>query len=137
MVPSYLQVSLAGLAKEQDRLSKHFGSALTPAGAIEAFQDQARKNVAMFEQAMTSAMGMFTFGQGQGGYPSATTQPPNATSAQAPKPSRPEVVRTDAARPEPGKPATTDAGRKDDLTEIKAQMAAMQATIEKLSHRGS
>ena len=125
MVPSYLQFSLANLAKEQERFAKQFGSAFTPAGAIEAFQEQSRKNVAMFEQALTSAMSMFT-PFGKGGIPSST-----ASAVPSPaKPMRPEVVRTDA------KPAdATETARRDELAEMKAQMATMQAMIEKLSQR--
>ena len=60
MVPSYLQVSLETLTKEQERFRKQFAGAFTPAGAFEAYQEQARKNLAMFEQAMA----MFSpFGQ--------------------------------------------------------------------------
>src|SRR6201991_2474189 len=51
-VPSYLQASLETLAKEQERFRKQFAGAFTPAGAFEAYQEQARKNLAMFEQAM-------------------------------------------------------------------------------------
>ena len=51
-VPSYLQASLESLAKEQERFRKQFAGAFTPAGAFEAYQEQARKNLAMFEQAM-------------------------------------------------------------------------------------
>ncbi|MGH6816855.1 MAG: polyhydroxyalkanoate synthesis repressor PhaR [Hyphomicrobiaceae bacterium] len=53
MVPGYLQTSLDALAREQRRFAQAFG----PAGtfgpqAFEAYQEQARKNLAMFEQAM-------------------------------------------------------------------------------------
>ena len=51
MVPSYLQFSLASFAKEQEKFAKHFASAMTPAGAFEAFQEQARKNVAKIGRA--------------------------------------------------------------------------------------
>jgi polyhydroxyalkanoate synthesis repressor PhaR len=121
MVPSYLQVSLAHLAQEQDRLAQQFGSAFTPAGAFEAFQDQARKNVALFEQAMGQALSMFVPFSGP-----AKTEPPT----MPPPRSRPEVVRT-----EPAKSAGAAASR-DEIAEMKAQMAAMQAMIEKLSQRG-
>src|SRR5262245_14002296 len=61
-VPSYLQISLETLAKEQERYRKQFTGAFTPAGAFEAYQEQARKNLAMFEQAML----MFSpFGHGK------------------------------------------------------------------------
>ena len=124
MVPSYLQFSLANLAKEQEKFAKQLGTAFTPSGAIEVFQEQSRKNVALFEQALTSAMSMFTpFGKGAN--PSSTTSPVAPT-----KPMRPEVVRTDGKATEPVDPA-----RREELNEMKAQMAVMQARIEKLSQR--
>jgi polyhydroxyalkanoate synthesis repressor PhaR len=108
MVPSYLQVSLASFAKEQERFTKQFSTTFTPAGAFEVFQDQARRNVALFEQ----AMGMFV---PFGGVPKTPGMPdPTAPAGQA-------------AAPQPA-PA-----RSDDLAEMKAQMTAMQAMIEKLS----
>ena len=47
MVPSYLQISLESLAREQDRFRAQFAGAFTPQGAFEAYQEQARKNIAM------------------------------------------------------------------------------------------
>lgn len=106
MVPSYLQVSLETLAKEQDRFRKQFANAFTPQGAFEAYQEQARKNLAMFEQTMA----MFTpFAQGKTGQKKEEPGPAKEASAQAGPPSSGE------------------------LDELKAQLAAMQAKIEKLS----
>jgi polyhydroxyalkanoate synthesis repressor PhaR len=102
-VPSYLQVSLETLAKEQERYRKQFAGAFTPAGAFEAYQEQARKNLAMFEQAMS----MFSpFGKGAGSKAG-------------------EETRKD----EPAKPA----GQADEIAELKAQLASIQARLEKLS----
>jgi polyhydroxyalkanoate synthesis repressor PhaR len=54
MVPSYLQFSLENLVKEQEKFRTMFATAFSnPAAAFEAYQDQARKNMAMFEQAMS------------------------------------------------------------------------------------
>ena len=54
MVPSYLQFSLENLVKEQEKFRSQFTSAFSnPAAAFEAYQDQARKNMQMFEQAMS------------------------------------------------------------------------------------
>jgi polyhydroxyalkanoate synthesis repressor PhaR len=132
MVPSYLQFSLANLAKDQDRFTKQFGAAMTPAGAIEAFQEQARKNVAMFEQVMGNAMAVFKpFGMpGSAEAASAESEPgtPAATPAAPVAKARPEVVRTPAREDTKASPQ-----RADDLAEMRAQMAAMQAMIEKLS----
>jgi polyhydroxyalkanoate synthesis repressor PhaR len=106
LVPSYLQISLDTLTKEQDRYRKTFAGAFTPAGAIEAFQEQARKNLAMFEQAMA----MFSpFGQAK---------------ATAGKPGDEPKAKAEAvpAAPKP-----------DDIGELKSQLAAMQAKLEQLA----
>ena len=113
MVPSYLQVSLEALAKEQTRFRQQFAQAFTPAGAFEAFQEQARKNVAMFEQAMA----MFSpFGAAM----QAGKKPEEARKADGPAP-------PPAAVP-PAAPASTS-----ELAELKSQLAAMQEKLEKLS----
>jgi polyhydroxyalkanoate synthesis repressor PhaR len=118
MVPSYLQVSLETLAKEQERFRKTFADAFTPAGAFEAYQEQARKNLVMFEQAMA----MFSpFGKP----PIAGPRP--AGEAEAAKPDT-------AAKPEGPKLAPVQ--RSDDISELKSQLAAMQAKLEELSRKG-
>jgi polyhydroxyalkanoate synthesis regulator protein len=107
LVPSYLQISLDTLTKEQEKFRKHFG-AFTPAGAFEAYQEQARKNLAMFEQAMS----MFS---------------PFASAKGA-------AAKTAAAEEAKGKPEpAAKAGKSDEFAELKAQLATMQAQIEKLS----
>ena len=105
LVPSYLQISLDTLTKEQERFRKTFAGAFTPAGAFEAYQEQARKNLAMFEQAMA----MFSpFG----------AKGPAAKPGDEPR-AKPEAV------PNPSKP--------DEIGELKSQLAAMQAKLEQLS----
>lgn len=107
LVPTYLQISLETLAKEQERFRKQFG-AFTPAGAFEAYQEQARKNLAIFEQAMA----MFTpFGHKSAGGKS------------------PEDGK---AKPEPAAATATEA-KVDELAELKAELAAMQSKVDKLS----
>ncbi|HWB44320.1 MAG TPA: polyhydroxyalkanoate synthesis repressor PhaR [Hyphomicrobiaceae bacterium] len=108
LVPTYLQISLETLAKEQERFRKQFG-AFTPAGAFEAYQEQARKNLAIFEQAMA----MFT----PFGHKSAPGKP------------------AEEAKPKSEPPAATAPAeaKVDELAELKAELAAMQSKIEKLS----
>jgi polyhydroxyalkanoate synthesis repressor PhaR len=109
LVPSYLQFSLDLLTKEQERFRKTFAGAFTPAGAFEAYQEQARKNLAMFEQAMT----MFSpFGHAK----------PTGTA-----PAKPGEDAKD--KPEPAKSAP----KTDDLGELRVQLATMQAKLEQLS----
>jgi polyhydroxyalkanoate synthesis repressor PhaR len=110
-VPSYLQVSLETLVKEQERFRKQFAGAFTPAGAFEAYQEQARKNLAMFEQAMA----MFSpFG-------------PAKTTPGAAKPGE------EAKKAEAAKPGDKPAGQAGEIADLKAQLAAIQSRLEKLS----
>ena len=57
MVPSYLQMSLETLVKEQERFRSQFSHMLGQnpfsAAAFDAMQEQTRKNMAMFEKAMS------------------------------------------------------------------------------------
>jgi polyhydroxyalkanoate synthesis repressor PhaR len=113
MVPSYLQFSLENLVKEQEKFRTMFASAFSnPAAAFEAYQDQARKNMAMFEQAMsmwTSFGGVAKF------------------QAQA---DRDEAI---AAREVSGGQASSAEAPKAEIDELKAQLDAMQQRIERLA----
>lgn len=105
MVPSYLQFSLENLVKEQEKFRSMFASAFSnPAAAFEAYQDQARKNMAMFEQAMS----MWTASFGGGKFPAEDEDKADATS-EGTEPS------------------------KDELGELKAQLSAMQKRLERLA----
>lgn len=117
MVPSYLQVSLETLTREQDRFRKQFANAFTPHGALEAYQEQARKNLALFEQAMS----MFTpFSAGKAG----------AKPDEAPKGDSTAAANADRDRPAPVKPEGQDS---DELSAMRNELASMQARIEKLA----
>jgi polyhydroxyalkanoate synthesis regulator protein len=122
MVPSYLQASLEMLAKEQERFRKTFADAFTPAGAFEAYQEQARKNLAMFEQAMA----MFSpFGKS----PAARAGGADTGQSAGSEPAKPE-----AARPAPAAGAApASAPRPTELDQLKSQLAAMQAKLDELS----
>ncbi|MFN3868337.1 MAG: polyhydroxyalkanoate synthesis repressor PhaR [Hyphomicrobiaceae bacterium] len=109
MVPSYLQFSLETLAKEQERFRSQFANAFgNPAAAFEAYQEQARRNMAMFEKAMS----MWT---------------PFGTPPGMPYPKRADDASAQLSEPAPPQPS------RDEIGELKAQLAAMQAKIEKLS----
>jgi len=113
MVPPYLQFSLETLAKEQEKFRSQFANAFgNPAAAFEAYQEQARKNMAIFEQAMQ----MWTpFGVNMG------KRPPG------------EMPAPGDQHTSPPQPASVEPPSRDELGELKAQLAAMQAKIEKLS----
>ena len=138
MVPSYLQVSLDTLTREQSRVREQFTSAFSPQSALEAYHEQARKNLAMFEQAMT----MFSpFGPGQG--------PGNAQKIAGGDAGETEASGTQAAKTPATVPASTSNVKgleaksdsepvpklRDDsqLSEMRAQLSAMQMMIDKLA----
>jgi polyhydroxyalkanoate synthesis repressor PhaR len=104
MVPGYLQFSLENLVKEQEKFRAQFATAFSnPAAAFEAYQEQARKNMAMFEQAFS----MWTpFGKRE---MAAAEAKANKNAPEA-KPSEP-----------------------NEIGELKAQLANMQQKIDKLS----
>src|SRR5207253_9489356 len=105
LVPSYLQISLDTLTREQERFRKTFAGAFTPAGAFEAYHEQARKNLAMFEQAMK----MFSpFGATKG----APTKPGEEVK-------KPEVVKT---------------GQSEEIAELKAHLSTIQSNTEEHSY---
>jgi len=99
-LPSYLELSLASFAKQQERLRQQFGGAMPGA---DAYQETVRQNLALFDRAMK----MFT----PFAFPGARPEDPE------PAP-RPEAAASD-----------------DTLAELRKQMAAMQAQIEKLASK--
>jgi polyhydroxyalkanoate synthesis repressor PhaR len=123
MVPSYLQVSLDTLAKEQERFRKSFADAFTPAGAFEAYQEQARKNLAMFEQAMAMFSPFAKLPAQRPGNPEA------GAAAAAPETAKPEPVKPAP----PASPAPAPAPRSTEFDQLKSQLAAMQAKLDELS----
>jgi polyhydroxyalkanoate synthesis repressor PhaR len=104
MVPGYLQFSLENLVKEQEKIRAQFATAFSnPAAAFEVYQDQARKNMQMFEQAL-SMWSPFTGMQGKRG------EGKGEKGALEAKPNDP-----------------------NEINELKAQLANMQQKIDKLS----
>jgi polyhydroxyalkanoate synthesis repressor PhaR len=104
MVPGYLQFSLENLVKEQEKFRAQFATAFSnPAAAFEAYQEQARKNMAMFEQAFS----LWTpFGKRE--------------------------LAAAGAKAEKGAPEAK-ASEPSEISELKAQLANMQQKIDKLS----
>jgi polyhydroxyalkanoate synthesis repressor PhaR len=133
MIPSYLQMSLETLAKEQERYRSQFahlfGQNPFGAAAFEAMQEQTRKNLAMVEQAMAMWSPF-------GAVVSATKEDGSEAGGQKPAGSAPAASEAPAAAAGPAKGTREDkqpAKGRDELSELKAQLAAMQAKIEKLS----
>jgi polyhydroxyalkanoate synthesis repressor PhaR len=105
-LPSYLELSLATFAQQQDRMRSQF-AALGHGGGANPYEEQIRQNLALFDRAMK----MFS--------PFAYAKPEEPAAAAAP-----------SARP--AEPAAADQA----LAELRKQMAAMQAQIEKLATKG-
>jgi polyhydroxyalkanoate synthesis repressor PhaR len=106
LVPSYLQFSLENLVKEQEKFRALFANAFAnPAAAFEAYQEQARKNMAMFEQAM-SMWTSFGGAAPSGSKPAGADSGEHADSADTPR---------------------------EELNELKAQLSAMQQRLERLA----
>jgi polyhydroxyalkanoate synthesis repressor PhaR len=126
MVPSYLQMSLQTLVNEQERFRSQFAPffAQSPFGstAFEAMQEQTRKNMAMFEQAMK----MWT--PFSAALPLGATAPRKDEPAAAPGAPRPAASVSPVTTAQPAAPPTTI-----DIADLKAELAAMQQKIEKLS----
>jgi polyhydroxyalkanoate synthesis repressor PhaR len=104
-IPGYLEASLDGFAREQEKLRQEFSGGVGGAEAYKAFQNQVRQNLAMVDQAMR----MFT--------PFAYVAP-GAAAAQA-------------APPAESAPEAAPAG--DVMAEMRAQLEAMQRQIADLA----
>ena len=104
-LPSYLELSLASFAQQQERMRNQF-TTLGQAGGMNAYEEQIRQNLALFDRAMK----MFS--------PFAFAKPEEPAPPPAP-----------AARP-------AESASGESLAELRKQMAAMQAQIEKLASKG-
>ena len=135
MVPSYLQFSLESLVKEQEKFRSQLTNAFTnPSTAFEIYQDQARRNIELFEKAMT----MWTTLSSDGDKAAMPFPNPFAAAAAA-------AVPGATAKPAAGQPAHTRAANEArpatesrtspgiEIDELKNQLTAMQQRIERLS----
>lgn len=110
LVPSYLDMSLSSLTREQDRYRQQFASAFG-ANAFEAMQEQAKQNMVLFEK----ALGMFNPFTGQ------APRTGNATQDQAKTGSSPSK--------------DNGAGAGNDIESLKQELTAMQEKLDQLSRR--
>jgi polyhydroxyalkanoate synthesis repressor PhaR len=107
LLPSYLEMSLAGFAQQQERLRSQFTNLGQTAG-IGLYEDQIRQNLALFERAMK----MFS--------PFAFTPPPRGDEPAAAK---------------PAEPAPAAAPADEAITDLRKRLEEMQAQIEKLASK--
>ncbi|MFN3583615.1 polyhydroxyalkanoate synthesis repressor PhaR [Phenylobacterium sp.] len=108
-LPSYLELSLASFAQQQERLRSQlaaFGQTGAMAGGMSggAYEEQIRQNLALFDRAMK----MFS---------------PFAYAPRAEEPAQPA--------PKAAEPASDDS-----LGQLRKQMAEMQAQLDKLASKG-
>jgi polyhydroxyalkanoate synthesis repressor PhaR len=131
MVPGYLQFSLESLAKEQTKFRSQFAGAFgSPTAAFDVYQDQVRKNMELFEQALT----MWVASPGPLGAATTTEAKKPAVSGPAPGQAGytqplPQVRTAPVAVPAATKPDFP----RDEIGELKAQLAAMQQRIERIA----
>jgi polyhydroxyalkanoate synthesis repressor PhaR len=107
LLPSYLEMSLEGFARQRERLQKDFAGAFGGAEALDRFQDQVRQNLQLFDRAMK----MFS--------PFAYVRSEQEEGSSSPSGAAPAPAAADPA-----------------LAELKAQMAEMQRQIEQLANKG-
>ena len=123
MVPGYLQFSLEALTREQDAYRKKFSEAWGGAG-LNAYQEQARNNLKIFEQAM-SIWAPFKPADESDASQSGATAGADSTAARTPGGGEDTGTDAETRKAEPKPPSEIDA--------LKAELEAMQHRIEKLS----
>ena len=106
LLPSYLEASLEGFARQRERLHKDFGGSFGGVEVMERFQEQVRQNLQLFDRAM-KMFSPFAYAKPEGEEPA---------SAAAPSPAAPAA------------PAASD----EALATLKSQVEEMQKQIEKL-----
>jgi len=112
LLPSYLEMSLDGFARQRERLQKDFIGPFGGTEALDRFQEQIRQNLQLFDRAM-KMFSPFAYVRTEGEEAAAQASPAPAAGASA------------------AAPATDDRA----LAELKAQMAEMQRQIEKLASK--
>jgi len=65
LLPSYLEMSLEGFARQRERLHRDFSGAFGGAEALDRFQEQVRQNLQLFDRAM-KMFSPFAYVQPQG-----------------------------------------------------------------------
>jgi polyhydroxyalkanoate synthesis repressor PhaR len=135
-VPSYLQMSMENLTREQEKYRTQFSHLFTgkafpqiPFGtaAFDAMQAHTRQNMAMFER----ALGMFSPFQPGGPH---GAQPGDQTGAAPHQAGANGAGQQSAAVSSSSRRSDDSAASGAELAELKAQMQAMQAKLEKMAN---
>ncbi|MGI9525171.1 MAG: polyhydroxyalkanoate synthesis repressor PhaR [Hyphomicrobiaceae bacterium] len=137
MVPSYLQFSMAALAKEQERYRAQFQ--IWGPSAFEAYQEQARKNLDMFEKAMTMWSPLARGDVGNDGpVANGSDHQSDADSALvaehiAEQQTNLADLTSQSVAPSNGMRKQVEPPEVSEIDQLKAELAAMQARIERIS----
>jgi polyhydroxyalkanoate synthesis repressor PhaR len=111
-LPSYLEMSLNSFTQQQDQMRKQFGGIAAPG---LGFDEQIRQNMAMFDRAM-KMFSPFAF-----------------TGALTPGVPGAEDASSTPGKPDASAPATAPSD--DSLADLKKQMEAMRAQLDKLASK--
>jgi polyhydroxyalkanoate synthesis repressor PhaR len=114
LVPSYLEFSLDSLTRDQDRYHKQFAGSFG-APSMEAMQEQAKQNFAMFEK----ALGMFNPYTGMG---------MDETENR-------ETMSKNDNTPEAARGPVTQKEKTGEIESLKAELTAMQDKLDQISKR--
>ncbi len=109
LLPTYLEMSLDGFAKQQERFRSQFSTAFGGTPGLGFFDEQVSQNLAMFDRAMRM-FSPFSFA--------------NQAGAAAGSPAH------DAETPAPA-----TAAESSEVRELRTQMEAMKAQIDKLAQK--
>lgn len=129
LVPSYLEFSLDKLASEQNKFREQMASSMGGGTGMPAqhmfgaMEEQARKNMQMFSQALSLFNPFAVGGAAQNGAPQGETSGEESSASQASR------SAGDASRPAD----KTSAER--ELEAMRRQLAEMQKTIDGLSNK--
>ena len=113
LLPTYLEMSLDGFAKQQERFRSQFSQAFGGAPSLGYFDEQVSQNLAMFDRAMRM-FSPFSFANASGAAPVA----PEGDIAPAPAPREAAPVK-----------------EADTVRELREQMEAMKAQIDALAKK--
>jgi len=114
VVPSYLEHAMGAFAQDQESLQEQVSGAFGSADVMKIGEDMAKKNMEMFQQAMSSMPGMAGMG--------AMFTPPTGEASEKEKPTKKEPAK------EPEKP-------EDDFDVLKEQLSAMQRQLDALAKK--
>ncbi|MGD9815617.1 MAG: polyhydroxyalkanoate synthesis repressor PhaR [Hyphomonadaceae bacterium] len=107
-LPPYLEMSMESFAKAQEKMRENMSRAFGATTPMAAFEEQAQRNMAMFQQALQAWTAPFAAGA-MPGFP---------------------------ATPRPGAaPASADADKDEQLALLREQMAAMQKQLDAMAKR--